>query len=233
MYCIKCGIELSEGQTVCPVCETRVYHPDLQITEKSTYPKIPFKSEEFNRQGLIFVISMLFLIAMLLPLFLELGWHDRVSWSGYSSGGVLTFYLIFVLPFWFRHPNPVIFVPTSFATVILYLLYLCLATGGSWFLTFALPVTVGFALIVTALAALLRYVKRGVLYTVGGFLIALGLWTVLLEFLIRYTFGITSAFIWSSATLTVFSILGIMLIVIAVVKPLGDSLRRIFFIGKV
>ena len=233
MFCIKCGIQLSEGQTVCPVCETKVYHPDLVITEKNTYPKIPFKSEEFNRRGLMFVITMMFLIAMLIPLFLELGWHDMITWSGYASGGILAFYLIFLLPSWFKNPNPVIFVPTSFVTASLYLLYISISTEGDWYLTFALPVTLGLGLISTALAALLRYVKRGKLYTVGGFLIAIGVWTVLLEILIRYTFDVNSAFIWSTAPLTVFFILGIMLIVIGVVKPIKESLRRVFFIGRV
>ena len=62
MYCVKCGVKLSEGQTVCPLCETKVYHPDINVTEANTYPKIPFKSEEFNRKGLMFVLTMIFLV---------------------------------------------------------------------------------------------------------------------------------------------------------------------------
>ena len=40
MYCIKCGVELSAGQTVCPICETKVYHPDIKPE------KIPPKKEK-------------------------------------------------------------------------------------------------------------------------------------------------------------------------------------------
>ena len=29
MYCIHCGVELSDSETVCPLCGTRVFHPDL------------------------------------------------------------------------------------------------------------------------------------------------------------------------------------------------------------
>ena len=31
MYCIKCGVELADSEKVCPLCGTRVYHPDIEI----------------------------------------------------------------------------------------------------------------------------------------------------------------------------------------------------------
>ena len=51
-------------------------------------------------------------------------------WSGFASGGILLLYVLTVLPLWFKRPNPVIFVPVDFAAIILYLLYIDLATGG-------------------------------------------------------------------------------------------------------
>ena len=232
MYCIKCGAKLSDGQTICPICDTKVYHPEISIAEKNTYPKIPFESEEFNTKGLMFVITMIFLVPLILPIILDLNWHSSITWSGYVTGGTLIFYTALVMPYWFKRPNPVIFVPTTFALVIVYLLYICFQTSGNWFMSFAFPVAGGLGIILTATTAVLYYVKKGCLYTIGGTLIALGLWTVLLEFDIRTTFGVHTPFYWSLAPLTVLSVVGIMLIVIAIVKPLKESLRRIFFIGK-
>ena len=233
MYCIKCGARLSDGQTVCPICDTMVYHPDVQINEENTYPKIPFKSEEINRTGLMFIVTFLFLIPLLLPVFLELSWHDRIDWSGYVFGGTVVFYVTFILPCWFKKPNYVIFVPCSIASIILLLLYICLATGGSWFMSFAFPVVGSFAIIASALTAVLKYVRGSALYATGGALIALGLWTVLLELLIRRVFDANYLFMWSSATLTVFSVLGILLIMIAIIKPLKETFMRVFFVGSV
>ena len=233
MYCIKCGAKLSNGQTVCPLCETKVYHPDFDIKEENTYPKIPFKSEEFNYRALMFVVTMIFLIPFILPILLELSWRSEISWSGYTSGGTLIFYVAFVMPHWFKKPNPVIFTPISFALVIGLLLFICYKTDGNWFMSFAFPVVGGLGLIVTAAVTLLYYVKKGCLYIIGGSLIALGMWTVLLEYDIRTTFNSHTPFHWSLAPLTVFSVLGIMLIVIAIVKPLKESLHRFFFIGKI
>ena len=233
MYCIKCGAHLSDGQTTCPLCETKVYHPDITIVEKNTYPKVPFESEEINRNGLMFVITMIFLIPLILPIFLELSWHSDISWSGYASGGTLLFYVAFVMPHWFKKPNPVVFTPICFAITILLLHFICFKTDGNWFMSFAFPVTGVLGIIVTAAVTILYYVKKGCLYTIGGMLISLGLWTSLLEWDIRTTFSVNTPFRWSTAPLTVFSVLGIMLIVIAIVKPLQESLRRVFFIGKV
>ena len=232
MYCIKCGAKLSDGQTVCPICETRVFHPDFVVKEENTYPKIPFESEEFNPKGLLFVITMIFLVPLILPMLLELNWHSDVSWSGYASGGTLIFYTAFVMPHWFKKANPVIFVPVSFSLTIGLLLFICYKTEGDWFMSFAFPMAGSLGIIVTAATALLYYVKKGCLYTTGGLMIALGVWTFLLEFSIRHVFKVQPLFYWSLAPLTVFSVVGIMLIVIAIVKPLKESLRRIFFIRK-
>jgi hypothetical protein len=210
-----------------------VYHPDIREPEENTYPKIPFKSEEFNRKGLMFVITMIFLIPLLLPIILELGWHDEIDWSGYVAGGVLLFYIAIVLLNWFKKPNLVIFTPVTFAATILYLLYICLATGESWFMSFAFPAFGSLGLIITAAHAILHYVRKGALFTIGGALILLGGWTVLLEALIRITFDVGAAFYWSGASLTALFVIGMMLIIIGIVKPLKESLRRIFFIGKV
>ena len=233
MYCIKCGIELSEGQGICPVCNTKVYHPDIEITDnKNTYPKKDFKSEEFNKKGLMFVITVLFLIPLLLPMILELSWHGNVEWSGFVTGGTALFYVCFILPSWFKHPSPAIFVPSSFAALTLFLLYVCYAVEGNWFLSFAMPITLSFGAVISAAAILSRYLKKGYLYIAGGTFIAIGAWTVLLDALIRVTFSTRDHLIvWSSFTSTFCFIIGMMLIIIEIVKPFKESLRKLFYIG--
>ncbi len=232
MYCIKCGAKLAEGQLICPICNTRVYHPDFDISERSTYPKGDFKSEELNYRGLMFVITMLFLIPLFLPVVLNIGWSGGITWSGYVFGGVLLLYVSLVLPFWFKHPNPVIFVPVSLATATLYIGYISYKTGGDWYFTFAMPIAAALTLIISAVVSVLRYVRHGRLYTFGGFFIALGAWTLLLEHLMRISFGYNAQFYWSLSSFGVCFLIGALLIIIAIVKPFKESLRRIFYIGK-
>ena len=231
MFCIKCGVELSDGQTVCPLCSTKVYHPDLAPTNTPpTYPKQEFQSEAINRKGILFVITVLYLLPLLLPMLFELAFADGIDWSGFVAGGTLLSYLFFILPAWFKRSHPIIFVPSYFLGTLLFVWYVCLATDGSWFYTFALPIIASLAAIVSAMTVLLAKLRHGKLYVVGGGLIALGAWTVLIEFLLHLTFSFVHTVYWSPFCLVSLFVLGMMLIVIAIVKPWKESLRKIFFI---
>ncbi len=230
MYCINCGIELSKGQAVCPICRTRVNHPDFPADPSlATYPARPFQSEEYNRRGLIFVITVIWSLLTVLPVLLEWMLFHEINWSGYVSGSLLLFYILILLPLWFKNPNPVIFIPCDFAAIGLFLLYIDLTLQGRWFLSFALPVVTMLAAIITAICALLRYLHRGRLYIIGGGLIALGLFSVYLEFFIYFTFESIQFFFWSLFPLISFILLGLMLITVAIVKPFKESLRKIFY----
>ena len=234
MFCIKCGVELTDGQSICPVCGTRVYHPDVPIKEAPpTYPKKDFESEEFNRKGILFVVTILLALTAALSIMFDLSLGDVATWSGYVAGGIGVFYFCVILPLWFKRATPAIFVPVGFAAILLYLLYIDLHTGGNWFLSFAFPVVGTLGLIMTAVTTVFHYVPRGRLYTVGGGLIALGGWTLLLEFFIHLTFELPGHVIWSPFPCATLAVFGLMLIIIAIVGPLKDSLKRVFYVGKV
>ena len=80
------------------------------------------------------------------------------------------------------------------------------------------------------MVALAKYVRGGYLYIFGGALILSGGWMVLIEFLLGVTFQIHKGFLWSIYPLAVCVVLGVMLLVIAVCKPLRRSLHRKFFL---
>ena len=231
MYCIKCGVELADSEKVCPLCGTRVFHPDLPLPDgEAPYPAdARRRTEEFNRAGLLFILTMLAIIPAVICLLCDWRVNGHIVWSGYAAGGIVLTYILAVLPLWFRRPNPVIFVPVDFAAIGLYLLYIDLVTKGGWFLSFAFPVTGAIGLLLTAVVALVRYVHAGYLYIFGGALLLSGGLAVLIEFLINVTFGIHKALLWSIYPLAAGVILGGMLLVIAICKPLRKSLHRKFF----
>ena len=168
-------------------------------------------------------------VAMAIPLLFDITWHKGVSWSGYVAGGILLAYIMFVLPCWFKKPNPVIFVPCDFAAVALYLWYVEFASGGAWFWPFALPVLAVVAAITCALVTLLRYLRRGKLYVVGGAMMALGAWTWMVEELMGATFDL--AFIgWSLYPAISLLLLGGLMIYLAMNSVAREKIeRRIFF----
>ena len=232
MYCIKCGVELADSEKVCPLCGTRVFHPDLPCGQGETpYPPDHRpRAEEVSRAGVLFVLTVLFLLPAVVSVLCDWRLSGGIVWSGYVVGGLLLLYVTVVLPLWFKRPNPVIFVPVDFAAIGVYLLYIDLATRGGWFFSFALPVTGAAMVLVTAVVTLLRYVPSGTLYTLGGGLILAGGYAVLVEFLLNVTFHLHDTFLWSFYPLAVCVVLGAMLLVVAVCKPLRRSLHKKFFI---
>ena len=232
MYCIKCGVELADSEKVCPLCGTRVFHPDLPGGQgEPPYPSDHSpRAEEVSRAGILFVLTTLMLLPAVISVLCDWRINGGIVWSGFVVGGLLLLYTTVVLPLWFRRPNPVIFVPIDFAVLGLYLFYINFATHGHWFLTFALPVTGTAMVLVTTMVALLRYVPAGALYICGGALLLSGGFAVLVEFLLNLTFRLHDTFLWSFYPLAACTVLGAMLLIIAICKPLRRSLHKKFFL---
>lgn len=232
MYCVNCGVKLADSEKRCPLCNTAVYHPDIE--RPNTPPPYPTKGtmpEKVNPIGMLFVITFLFLQPILITLFCDIQLNMKITWSAYAVGGILLAYIIIVLPYWFKKPNPVIFTPIDFAGCALMVAYINYARGEDWFLSFALPVIGYFAAIVCTDITLCKYVKKGYLYIFGGTAIAFAGLFVLIEILVGITFKESIKIIWSPYPAVASILLGLMLIIIAICKPFKESLRKIFFIG--
>lgn len=231
MYCIKCGVKLSDNQKVCPLCETVVFHPEIMPTgDDPLDPVQRHPAPQVKSHAALVVITTLFLLPLLITALCDLQLNGTITWSGYVIGALLVSYVCLVLPYWFRQPNPVIFVPCGFAAIGLFLLYISIATDGGWFLTFAFPVTGAVGLIVTAVVALLKYVGKGQLYIFGGALALLGAFMPVMELLLNLTFGFPQRLLWSGYPLVTLVLLGGMLIFLAIYRPARETMERKFFL---
>ena len=231
MYCIKCGVALADTEKHCPLCGTTVYHPEITREDvPPLYPNRYIPEPQINPWGSLLIISMLFLLPMSICLVCDTQFNGGVLWSGYVVGALAVLYVMAVLPAWFRHPNPVILVPASFAAIGLYLLYINYAVDGNWFLSFAFPVTGYLGIVVTAVVTLSRYIRKGALYIYGGACLALGGFMLLLEFLLHITFGLPGIGTWSPYPLIVFTLLGVTLIILAICPKFREPLERKFFL---
>ncbi len=230
MYCVKCGVKLQEGVKACPLCATPVWCPEAgeepsAATYSDRYPVV-------SRQQRLTVLSSLTvaLLAVMIACFsIAVNTTGRMGWSFYVIVGVAAFYLIFLLPFWFRKPHPMIFVPTAFLTACLLLFSICLYTGGRWFWTFAFPLTGLLAALTIGAVALYRYVKGGTIFITGGLLLAIGGSCLLAELFQHLTFR-TPLFSWSVYAASVFGLFGGFLLLAGIIRPLREHLRRVFFL---
>lgn len=230
MYCIKCGVKLADTEKKCPLCNTVVYHPDFeQVAAQPLYPSNKMPQSGHSSKARNGAIIIFWLLPIIVCFYADLFTDGNLEWFGYVAGALLVTYIAIALPLWFRKPNPVIFVPCSFASVGLYLLYINLATGGNWFLTFALPVVAGLCLITCTVVTLLYYLRKGKLYIIGGALMGLGAFMLLTEFLLGITFELRFVG-WSVYPLVVLSLLGGLLIYLAINRSAREMMeRKLFF----
>ena len=230
MYCVKCGVQLADTEKKCPLCNTVVYHPDIaREDERELYPSNKMPKTDAGRAFICGAVLIFFMIPMIVTFFSDIQPDMKIDWFGYVAGALIIAYLTCVFPMWFKAPNPVILIPCDFVAVIVYLLYIDIITQGEWFWSFALPITLAVAMITCTLVVLLRYLKKGKLYVVGGFVIALGALMLLIEMLMDVTFGMH--FIgWSLYALLPLALLGGLLIYLAINSVARERIeRRTFF----
>ncbi len=230
MFCVHCGVRLADSEKICPLCGTMVYHPEIKQKEvPPLYPKNRRPEAKPSSKVLSGAAIILFLIPLLISFLSDYQYNGKLDWFGYVAGAFLVAYTAIALPFWFARPNPVILMPCNFCVILLYLLYIDLETGGSWFLSFAFPVVGGIGLIVCTVITLLRYLKKGRLYIIGGAFAAFGVFMLLLEFLLEVTFSI--AFIgWSVYPMIVLVLFGGFLIYLAIHSSAREIMeRKLFF----
>lgn len=231
MYCINCGVKLADTENLCPLCGTEVFHPDYSRPDVSPlYPRRAEPSPHVSSRASQIIVTTMFVMAIMIILLCDLQISGGITWSGFAAGGILLVYELFILPYWFRDPNPVIFVPCGFAAVGVYLLYINHTLSGNWFLSFAFPVTGYTGLVVTAMVVLVKYLRKGYLYIFGGVLIALGGFMPLMELLLCVTFEPIRFFGWSWYPLIALGLLGVMLIFLAVHRPSREMMERKFFL---
>ena len=229
MYCVKCGVKLQDDIKECPLCGTPSWRPDTNIKEdKQTYPDNMPKAYKNTNVGALIVISVIVFLAILVELLVCFRIYGEINWGGIATGGIILAYVITVLPQWFQNPNPVIFVPVDHVAAGGYVLFICLNTGGHWFLSFAFPIIGISCIISTTIICLLKYTRGGRIFIFGSLFIALGGSTMLIEFFEHITFN-TEMFLWSIYPASSLFILGIFIIIAGIIKPLRIALEKLFF----
>ncbi|MBQ8834458.1 MAG: zinc ribbon domain-containing protein [Oscillospiraceae bacterium] len=231
MYCINCGVKLADTEKKCPLCGVTACHPYIkQEEEVPLFPGQRYPTPQLPPRTAQIIITTLFLLPIFITLLCDLQINGAVVWSGYVVGALGMAYAIFVLPYWFRRPHSVAFTALSFMAIGLYVFYINQASGGDWFLTFALPVVGYVGTVVTAVAALLHRLRRGRLYIFGGAFLALGAFMPLMEYLIVATFCRPRFVGWSLYPMTALLLLGAMLIFLALNQPARERMERKFFL---
>ena len=92
MYCIKCGVELADSEKVCPLCGTRVYHPDIEIkTTEPPFPEYKLREPRMNLRGIMFIVTMIFAALIVQLVICNISISNASEWSGYAIGAAVSY----------------------------------------------------------------------------------------------------------------------------------------------
>lgn len=226
MYCANCGVKLADTEKRCPLCGTEAYHPDIERPEVAPlYPQDFVPKRELSKTTIHIIIFTLFLIPIFVSLYCDLYINRAITWSSYVTFALSIIYILIILPFWFRKPTPAVFVPLDFFVVALFFHYINYITDGDWFLTLAFPLITYLGVIVTTATVLLYYLKKGHLYVIGAFFIALGLYMDAIELFLMLTFKMNFDG-WSLYPMIPLVIMGLAMIAISISRNARAVLAR-------
>lgn len=226
MYCANCGVKLADTEQNCPLCGTEAYHPSIERPEVAPlYPKDYIPKNELSKTTIHIIILTLFLIPIFVTFYSDFYLNRALTWSPFVMFALGLLYIIAILPSWFKKPTPAVFVPLDFFMIALYLHYINFATDGDWFLTLAFPLVTYLGLIVTAAAVLLYYLKKGHLYVLGAFFIALGFYMDIIELFLMVTFKMSFDG-WSLYPMIPLVLMGLALIAISISRNARSILAR-------
>lgn len=226
---MKCGAKLGEREIKCPLCGFDL--PKLSPQqEKSLYPRTARPREREDFKGLLLFFTLLLCGGGGAVLAMDLSVVGGISFSAWVLFGILLFYVAFLLPRWFKRPNPVIFLPVFCVCFLGLLWYLDFFYGSGWFFPLVLPLVGGFFLLLETVVTLVRYVRNGKLYIYGGFFIGIACLSFASELAGRAFFDLPVCLTWSMIPLILFFIVGCGLIVIALVPSFRAYVQRRFFV---
>jgi hypothetical protein len=232
-YCVNCGVELANSEKKCPLCQTKVYNPNEPIKKdiKTPYPPFhPHNTQKVSKSSIINILTILFLLPVALCIICDLSINRTILWSGYVICSFALLYIFIVPPIASKKVNPVVALCFDGAALLAFLFFIEQVTGGSWFIPFAMPVTVYFSAAVALITFFALYTKMPGLIITSIVFILIGAFCVFVEVLINTAFHARDHLAWSLYPFVTFCILGGAMIYIYFNKPLREKLERKFFI---
>ena len=163
-YCVNCGVELDKSAKKCVLCDTPVYNPKEEVTEKEAV-ETPFSdtpliiSEKVKQKFIAIVISFIIIIPNIVCTFVNLFFYPDTLWFIYIMATSYFCWILFVFPFLTNKIRPYLLWAFDTVSVILYVFvfYAQMSRGEMWFFHLALPI-----ILITAFCVLyfIRWIRQ-------------------------------------------------------------------------
>lgn len=225
MYCVNCGVKLSDEMTKCPLCGTKARRPESTAVLSAEAPK-----QKLSRDGVFFLITGFTLLVIAVSLSIDLSMHGRLMWSGYVTGAMVLLYLAVALPIWLKHTNLVVKIIADWAAVTIYVFLLERTLQQNWFFPVLFPVLLLLGVMTVGAAYFsLKHPMSGLLIA-GVYLILAGILMIMMEVLTNAFLGAPAALLWSQWVMLGLGVCGAALLVLYFCADLRQKLIKRMFV---
>ena len=230
-YCVNCGVELDETAGRCPLCQTRVIHPDREPDGQGPTP-FPTRREEVppvSKLELALLLSVLYLSAALSCGLLNLLLKPGRFWSLYVMAAMALLWIWTVLPLIFRRLRLLARLMLDLGAVAVYIYCVAVDVNGQgWFWGLALPILLVAGAVLLCLGLALNGGKRSTLSAIILTILSVGVFLLGVELLVdRWATGCYAPG-WSLVVAAVCVSLAVPLTVVRHVPSLREEARRLF-----
>ena len=228
-YCVNCGVKLEETLTKCPLCNTPVYHPQEEKTEKKVppYPSERGTVEKVKRTDLAILLIVLFGSTAAGCGLLNLFVYKGSLWSLYVIGACLVF-LVFSIPIMVYQKLPYIFMVLIDGSAVL--LYLALVAwvnhGMDWYVQIAVPVILLGTALVAVLLYIYQHISRSILFTAMVVVIETAVFCAGIDLSVCHYLDEKFCLTWSAAGVVCAAIITVSLITVMRISRLREEVRR-------
>ncbi len=228
-YCVNCGVELDATLKKCPLCETKVYHPDKEESPatEQTFPKKKGEVEEVSqKEGIIFVSVLLLTIAVTCTL-LNILVYNSNRWSVPVIGICITLWVFFMAAV-FSNKITIYGMLLADAVAIGNCIFMVslITENNRWYYQIGLPIVIVlFGLLEISVFVCKRCKVALLAGTICFFVITAGL-CMTTELALDWYFNQVVALSWSAIVLTACAIIVVFLILILMMGRLRNNIRR-------
>ena len=226
---MNCGVKLEETLTKCPLCNTPVYHPQEERTEKKVppYPSERGTVEKVKRTDLAILLIVLFGSTAAGCGLLNLLVYKKGLWSLYVIGACLVF-LVFSIPIMVYQKLPyILMVLIDGCAVLLYLALVAWVNHGmDWYVRIAVPVIILGTVLVAVLLYIYQHVSRSILFTAMVVVIETAVFCAGIDLSVCYYLHDCFYLTWSAAVVVCAEIITVSLITVMRISRLREEVRR-------
>ena len=230
-YCVHCGVELSDSEKSCPLCDT----PVIDIHRKSNgepllVDKPAPKKENLNKSFIASVVTLILLIPFAITTLLDVIFSLGLSWAAFVFFAEACIWVYFVLPF-NTDFHPIVYCLFDTVVTVIYLLIISLIIGGfEWYFPLALPITLMVGLTALIIVHIFTSKKHRLLTSFGWSLVPIAFLPAGIDISIHLKTAGSFAPVWSLYVSIPLLILGITVVILSKSKKFVLWIRKKMFI---